>query len=329
MTTRQPLTRLIALALLLLAAAGAVAVRAQVDAQYTQYFNTQTYYDPAAAGNLDAIHITLGGRAQWVGIHHAPTAFMASADMPFKLLNKRWGTGVVVTQQSMGLYSGTNVGAQLAYKFKLLKGTFSAGLQIGLVNEKFEGSKVDIPDGDDAHDSGDDAIPQTDVTGNAFDLGLGVFYQHKWFWAGLAATHLTEPTVNLKTEGDEENLYEFKQGRIYYFMAGSNIPIKNTLFELQPSVFVKTDATFFQGEATLRMRYNKFITAGVGYRYKDAVSVMIGAEYKGFTLGYAYDYPVSNISKATNGSHEVFLNYNVKLNMNEKNKNKHKSIRLM
>ena len=66
----------------------------QVDAQFTQYWAAPTYYNPAAAGNLDSIHITGGSRAQWVGIKHAPLTFVALGDMPFKFLNKRWGTGV-------------------------------------------------------------------------------------------------------------------------------------------------------------------------------------------------------------------------------------------
>ena len=133
----------------------------------------------------------------------------------------------------------------------------------------------------------------------------------------------------MKAEGNEEDLYIFEAGRTYYFMAGGNIPIKNTLFELQPSVFVKTDFNLFQAEATMRVRYNKFITGGVAYRHNDAVSLVAGVEIKNFVVGYSYDYPISDISKATSGSHEVFVNYNVKLNLGEKNKNKHKSIRLM
>ena len=77
------------------------------------------------------------------------------------------------------------------------------------------------------------------------------------------------------------------------------------------------------------MRYNKFLSFGVAYRHKDAVSAMIGAEFKNFFVGYAYDDPISAMKKATHGSHELFLNYNVKLNMGERNRNKHKSIRIM
>ncbi len=317
------------LLILLVAVSHVLDTHAQVDAQYTQYWAVPGYYNPAAIGNADYIRVTLGSRAQWTGIRHAPLSFIGSADMPFMFMNKRWATGLVLQQQSMGLYSNINVGAQLAYKQKMLGGTLSAGIQAGLVNEKFDGTKIIVPEGDEAHDASDDAIPKVAVTGNALDLNAGVFFLHKKFWVGLSATHLTQPSVELKAEGNEEDIYEFQQGRVYYFMAGSNIPIKNTLFEVQPSVLAKTDTKFFQGEATVRVRYNKFISGGIGYRYKDAVSIMIGAELKNFFLGYSYDYATSAISKASYGSHEVFLNYNVKLNLGEKNKNKHKSIRLM
>ncbi len=112
-------------------------------------------------------------------------------------------------------------------------------------------------------------------------------------------------------------------------MGGGNITIRNTLFEIQPSVLVRTDFKTVQPEVTARVRYNKFLSGGVAYRYKDAVSVQVAAEFKNFFVGYSYDYPTSAISKASSGSHEVFIGYNVKLNMNDKNKNKHKSIRLM
>ena len=288
-------TGITALVLLLLTALLPAGARAQVDAQYTQYWAVPGYYNPSAIGNSDYIHIVAGSRAQWVGIKHAPLSFVALGDMPFKLLGKRLATGAVIQQHSMGLYSGLNAGAQLAFKQKLFKGTLSVGLQVGLVTESFKGSKIVMPTGDNAHEANDDAIPKTDVSGNAFDMNAGIYYQHKYFWAGASVTHITQPSVELKSEGNEEDIYEFQQGRTYYFMA----------------------------------RYNKFISGGVGYRYKDAVSIMVGANFKNFFLGYSYDYPVSAISKATTGSHEVFINYNVKLDLGDKNKNKHKSIRIM
>lgn len=302
---------------------------AQLDAQLTQYWNVPNYYNPAAIGRIDYIHINGGSRLQWVGIRHAPMSFIATGDMPFKFMNRRWGVGVVVQQQSEGLYRSLQAGVQLAWKKKMLGGTLSVGVQAGLLNETFKGSETEIPEGDEAHTSADDAIPQQDVTGNAMDLSGGVMFEHKWFWVGVSTTHATAPTVSLKIENDEEKVFEFNVNRLYYFMAGSNIPIKNTLFEVQPSLMVKTDLNSYQAEATCRLRYNKFLSGGVAYRHQDAVSLLLGANYKNFFISYSYDYPISDIRKASSGSHELFVGYNLKLNMGDKNKNKHKSIRIM
>ena len=303
--------------------------KSQIDAQLTQYWALPSYYNPAEIGKVDFIHITAGSKLQWIGIKHAPMNFLAMADMPFKFLGKRWGTGLMLQQESVGLFSTQTIAAQLAWKKKMLGGTLSVGIQAGLLNQSFKGDSIRMPENDQAHTSADDAIPKGVVNGRALDVAAGVSFTHKWFWAAISATHVTSPTINLKAGENEEDLYQFNTGRYFYFMGGSNIPVKNTLFEIQPSVLVKTDTKFWQFEATARVRYNKFLSGGVAYRHKDAVSAMIGAEFKNFFIGYAYDYPISAISKATHGSHELFLNYNVKLNLGEVNRNKHKSIRIM
>lgn len=307
-------------------------LKAQVDAQFSQYFEVPAYYNAGAIGMSDYIRIRGGSRLQWVGIPKAPKTFLAAADMPLKLFGKRFGVGLVMQQESMGLYKNMSLGAQMGYKIKLLGGTLSLGLQLGFIDEGFKGTDVFLPDDDDYHEGNDDAIPTTDIHGTAFDLGLGAFYSHKYFWAGASVTHLTSPTITMNAEsgeGGEEKNYEFQVGRILYFMAGSNIPLKNTLFEIMPSVMVKSDLTFTTAEITGRVRYNKFLSAGLGYRYNDAVTIMVGAEYKNFFLGYSYDYHTSEISKASSGSHEIFAGYSLKLDLSEKNKNKHKSIRIM
>lgn len=304
-------------------------MEAQVDAQFTQYFEVPSYYNAAAIGTSDFIRLRGGTRLQWVGIPKAPKTFLITGDMPLKILGKRLGVGLVMQQESMGLYKNMTIGAQAAYKLKLFKGELGIGLQLGFIDESFKGSEVVLPDGDDYHQGTDEGIPTTDVHGTSFDLGLGVWYTHRYFWAGLSATHVNEPSITMSTDGNDGKEYEFKAGRVVYFMAGGNIPIKNTLFEIQPSLLVKSDFTFTTGEVTARVRYNKFITAGLGYRINDAVSLMLGAEFKNFYLGYSYDYATSAISKASNGSHEIWAGYRLKLDLGEKNKHKHKSIRIM
>ncbi len=314
---------------------------AQTDAQLTQYYEVQNYYNPSAIGMTDFIRLRGGSRLQWVGIDNAPSAFLVTGDMPFKLGKRRVGLGVVMESGSEGLYRNMSFDVQGAWRQPLLGGTLAAGLGIGYRQEQFKGSQVILPDNDDYHESTDNAIPTTDLSGSGLNLSLGLHYTHRLFWAGISCNHINQPTITFSSgdgnstsgggsaSGEAVKNFEFQALRTLYFMAGSNIPIKNTLFEVMPSVFVKTDFTFTRAELNARVRYNKFLSAGLGYRFDDAVSITIAADIKNFYLGYSFDYPTSAIAKASHGSHEIFVGYSLKLDYSEKNRNRHKSIRLM
>lgn len=326
------LCRLMRPLLLLLSVVASLSLSAQTDIQLTQYTEVPSLYNPAATGTTDYLRIRGGARLQWIGIHNAPKSFLAVAESPLQIGKKRIGLGANLQTESLGLFSNTGVNLQASYKLKLLGGTLSIGVQGGYMNQKFEGSKVEIPDGDDYHQSTDEAIPQQDVTGNVFDLSAGVHFDHPKFYVGVSVLHALDPTIKMSVEGSESSeaaQYESAMPRMFYFTAGSNIDIKNTLFDIQPSLLVKSDLKSFTAEVTLQARYNKFLRFGLGYRWKDAVSILIGAEIKNFFLGYAYDYPLSAIAKASSGSHELIAGYQLKLDFSGKNKNKHRSIRFM
>jgi len=331
-----------ALVIVTVALVSAPRMTAQGDAMLTHYWAVPTYYNPGAAGDTDNIRLRGGMRAQWVGIDNAPRTFVAAADSPFKFLGKRWGAGLVLQQESYGLFRNLTANAQIGYKYKALKGEFTFALQVGFFNEQFKGSEVYIPDDDDYHQSTDNALPDRDVAGNALDLGVGIYYVHKRFKAGLSLLHANNPSVTFSDENGSQGTgessstgdgttkkYSFTANRTLYFNAEGNIPVKNTLFEVLPSVLIRSDFTFTDVAATVRARYNKMFSAGIGYRYGDAVSIMLGAELKGIFIGYSYDYHLSDIAKASSGSHEIFAGYNLKLDFSEKNRNKHKSIRIM
>ncbi len=307
-------------------------IKAQGDMLFTQHWAMPTLYNPAKTGDTDYLRIRGGARMQWLGVTNAPKSFVATGDSPFKIAEKRIGAGVTISQESIGLFSNMLVSAQGSYKLKFLKGQLGIGIQAGYYNTRFKGSEVYIPDDDDFHQPDDPSIPTQDLSGNAVDLSLGVNYTHRLFHVGISALHLTSPKVNLTLEGSESSdaqQYETELPRTLYFDAGGNIGIQNTLFELQPSVIVATDLGSFSADITMRATYNRFITFGVGYRWDDAVSVMVGAHYRNFFLGYAFDYPTSAISRVSSGSHEIVAGYQLKLDLSGKNKNKHRSIRIM
>lgn len=313
--------------------AAACAARGQnAEALFAHYWAMPTVYNPAATGSTDFIRIRGGARLQWLGIHNAPKSFTGTADMPVRIGKQRIGVGVTAMQEGLGLFSNLNLGVQASYKLKLGKGILSIGVQGGYYNSTFKGSEVELPDDDDFHEGSDEAIPTQDLAGNSMDVSAGLWYEHPAFYVGISGLHLTDPVVRMSLEGSEStetHEYETKLSRTLYFTAGSNIQIKNTLFELQPSVIAATDLHDFTGQVDLRARYNRFLSLGVGYRYQAGISVSLGAEYKNFFLGYSYEYPLSAIAKASSGSHEIVAGYQLKLDFSQKNKNRHRSIRIM
>lgn len=308
-----------------------VAEAQNADPLFSHYHQMPTLYNPGATGSTDYLRIRGGARLQWLGIHNAPKSFAGTADMPVKIGKKRVGVGISLGQESLGLFSNLDLGVQASYKLRLFKGELSIGVQAAYVSSAFKGSEVEIPDGDDYHDS-DEAIPTQDIAGNAFDLSVGLWYTHPKFYVGISGRHLMAPVVRMSVEGTENSEsqeYEIPIDRTLYFTAGSNIPLKNTLFELQPSMIAMTDLTGFTGQVDMRARYNRMFSFGLGYRWKSGVNVSLGAEFKNFYLGYSYEYPLTAIAKASSGSHEIVAGYSLKLDFSQKNKNRHRSIRLM
>lgn len=313
--------------------ASAICASAQSDPVLGQYYQVPSLYNPAAIGLTDNLRIRAAGRLQWVGIDNAPRTFAGVADMPVKIGSRRVGVGLAAMQESQGLYSTLALSAQGAWKFRKFGGEWSVGIGIGMYDQSFKGTEVYIPDNDDYHQSSDTAIPTTDIHGTALDLDAGLFYNHRLFWAGASLTHLTSPTVSMSTDngtGSESGArYTYQAKSTFYFMGGCNIPLKNTLFDIVPSFMVASDFNFTAARLTAAVRYRRFITFGIGYSLNDAVTATVSAEIRNFFIGYSYDYATSAINRASSGSHELILGYSLRLDLGEKNRNRHKSVRIM
>lgn len=304
----------------------AAGVRGQYDAQLSQYFMAMGYYNPAYAGTSGDMNLFALHRQQWVGIKGAPKSFFVTADMPLKLGKTQNGVGLVLFTEGIGLFQNTHVAAQYAYKRKLFGGTLSVGLQFGIVNQSFDGENVYLPKGgaeDDYYQDEDPAIPRTQVSGMGMDINAGIYYTHKKFYVGFGATHLTQPEIQL-----DEYAYTYISST-YNLTGGYNIQFRNPLYELQPSVFLKTDMQSFQADVTARLVYNKMFNGGLSWRVNESIVVLLGAKFGNIQVGYAYDFPTTPLLKGSSGSHELMVNYRFKLKKTKTGKNRHKSVRIL
>lgn len=310
------------LLLIILIVTGITGIRAQYDSQLSQYFMAMGYYNPAYAGVREDLNLLALSRLQWIGIEGAPKSFFIHADMPFKLGKTNHGVGLLIFTEGIGLFQNTHVNLQYAYKQKLLGGTLSVGLQFGLVNQSFNGEKVFYPTSQ-FHQQQDQAIPNVQVSGMGMDIGAGLYYTHKKFYVGLGVTHLNKAEVRLD---EYSSMY---LSSTYNLTGGYNIQLRNPLYELQPSVFLKTDMQSFQADITARLVYNKMFNGGFSWRVNESVILLLGAKFGSFHVGYAYDFPTTPILKGTSGSHELMVSYKLKLKKSKSGKNKHKSVRIL
>jgi type IX secretion system PorP/SprF family membrane protein len=306
----------------------ACTAQAQRESQFSQYHMTLGYYNPATAGLSGNMDLTALYRMQWMGWNNAPKTIDATANMPVRLLKKEHGAGVAFSKDDNGLFSTMNAGLQYAYLKKTGKGTLRVGIQLGMISESVSGEDAVTPVDSAGNPGGDDpAIPQSKISSKTFDANFGIYYHTDKWYVGAAITHIPEPAF----EEEHSSTYI---NRGYNFIGGYNIRLKNSLVELQPSVFVQTILNTFTADITARAVYAKKYSAGLSWRMNenriaDAVVIMLGATFGKIEGGYAYDIPLSAVGKGTMGSHELFLKYRLELNKPKTGKGKHKSVRIL
>ena len=305
--------------LLLLAALVSAEARAQYDAAFSHYFHLEPAFNPAAVGKQSKLNVTGTYALNLAGFEHNPRVMLLAADLPFRFAGAFHGAGVQVMNDQIGLFKHQKIAAQYAYKQRLLGGELAIGLQAGLLLESFDGTKADPAD------ASDHAIATAQVTGNGFDMGLGLYYVHGMWYAGASAQHLTSPTILL---GEKQELHI---GAAYYLTGGCNIRLRNPFVTIKPSVLLRTDGTAYRVDVTGRVVYTsekRMLYAGVGYSPTVSVTGMIGGSFHGIVVGYAYEM-YTTVIKPGNGSHELFVGYQQDLNFAKKGKNKHKSVRIL
>lgn len=276
-------------------------------------------FNPASVGKENVLNVVGAYALDFAGFEHNPNTFYVGADMPLYFLKSYHGVGLSMLNDKIGLFTHQRIAGQYAFRFKLFGGRLAAGIQAGLLMEKFDGSKLDV------EDSNDPALPLSEVSGNSLDLGFGLYYTHKNWYAGASVQHITAPQIDL----GETN--EFKVDPSYYLTAGYNIKLRNPLISIPTSTLVRYDGVSWRGDITARVVYKndkKMLYGGVSYSPTNSVTALIGGSFHGINIGYSYEVYTSAINLG-NGSHELFVSYQTDINLQKKGRNKHKSVRFL
>ena len=305
--------------IVVLLALSALAARAQYDVSFGHYWAMEPSFNPAAVGKESKLNIAAAYALQMAGFEHNPNTMYVAADMPFYALKSYHGAGVQFINDNIGLFSHKRIGLQYAYQPQLLGGKMSVGVQLSMLSETFDGSKVDVIDANDP------ALATSSINGTGFDISAGIYYKHRNWYVGISGLHLNAPTVEL---GDKN---ELAVSSSYYLTGGYNIRLKNPFLSIQTSVLGRTDGVVYRADVSGRLLYThekRVMYAGLSYSPTNSVTVQIGGDINGIRVGYSYEIYTSAISIG-NGSHELFVGYQTELNLYKKGRNLHKSVRFL
>ena len=286
----------------------AIITFAQQDPQFTQNMFIKLPVNPGYAGTTGALCATLVYRNQWVGFSGAPKTFLFCIDKPF--IELHGGLGLTIANDQLGNFNFMH--ARLAYSYHKpvgATGLVGVGLEAGILQSTVKNNWL-APDGTTGQT--DDAIPDQGISKMTYDIGLGAYYRTEQLYVGLSASHVPGGAEHLTAPS-----FNYKAAQHYYVIAGYDFFLSSKI-TLRPSVHIKTDAAVTTFDLNCNVLFDNFVWGGLSYRLQDAVAAMVGIAWKPnekstLKVGYAYDLGTSDLKPYHGGTHEILVNYCIKI----------------
>lgn len=308
--------RILPVVLMLLSAGSLLAQ----DPQFSQYYQAPLYLNPGFTGITPQQRAVFNSRIQWPNLPQAYTTFAASYDIWVDEL--RSGFGLMVTTDKMGSAGWRTTTAGLSYSYKVRvndKLVFSPGLYFGYGINGLDQSKLRLGDG--LEYNGISLDPELQKLGNQqyFDFGSGFVLYSRALWLGASFYHMNTPNLSILNGVSRLAMKTTIHG-------GARIPLYNgprtmaKISYLTPSFIFRAQGPVTQLDFGLNYHIDP-VSIGVWYRGKpyqknyigtanqDALIFQMGLYLKNLTIGYSYDFSISQLSAASGGAHEISLVY--------------------
>ena len=313
---------------------------AQQEPQFTKYMFNTLAYNPGYAGSREYMSIVAIHRDQWFGWGNGSESSGRPVSQTFSVhspVSKSVGLGLNLTNDKVGAHKTTFVNASYAYRIGFGKGTLSVGLQAGAMSWSANWNELVFKDAQVTDNAFNNGNPSKILP----DFGAGFFYYTDKFYVGASLPHLAQFNLRSISGAEAELIRKWARNyRHFYLTAGGAIPLEGETLVFKPSILIKTVGffpEFFKRGDLVReigaptvfdidasFLFSKKLWLGASFRSAFAAfikkngksssfgSADIWASFlfdKGFRLGFAYDYPLSEIAKYSNGSFELMIGY--------------------
>lgn len=268
--------------------------------QFTQYMYNTISVNPAYAGSREVLSIVGLHRSQWAGFGKGPETQTLSIHTPLR--NDRIGLGFSFINDKLGYEKFTYLYGDFSYTINLSEETRLAfGLKAGFTQYNLDNELL-VAEGSDPGISG---------VRNRWEPNVGAgFYLHtnKWY-LGLSAPRLLNIDHNDLTIGGVD--YGIVD-KVSYYLTGGYVFDLNDNVKFKPATLIKaTNGAPLSYDITANFLFNEKFWLGGSYRfnqYTGALGLLVDFQVsKQFRIGYAYEYPLSDINQFSSGTHEVLL----------------------
>lgn len=272
-------------------------VKAQQDSQFTQYMYNTLSFNPAYAGSRGGLSAIAAYRNQWLGVDGAPETLSFSAHTPINL--ERLAVGIGFTNDKIGPSSESTATADVSYTIPLdmydLKLSF--GVKAGLNILDIDMNKLNIYDPNDVN------LVNKTLTSPVVGVGL-YLHTSKWY-IGLSTPNM------LNSEHYDEVKVSTASEKMHMFLTAGYVFDLSPSFKFKPAMQTKAVVGApLSVDISANFLYNDRITLGAAYRWDAAVSVLTGFQVnRNIMIGYSYDYDITDFSNYNDGSHDIFIRF--------------------
>ncbi|WP_420384811.1 type IX secretion system membrane protein PorP/SprF [Roseivirga sp.] len=282
-------------------------VKAQQDAQFTQYMFNPMYYNSAFTGLANANTLTAIHRSQWFGYDGTinPGGAPTTQFISYSTVSKWWngGMGVHLVNDNLGPSNNLELKFSGSYYISIPgDASLSIGVNAGIFSSGLDFDELVLvdPSDDIANLTGKESQIRPDI-------GIGILYRKGNFFGGLSTNHLLQPEFDFGQDQIANQLI-----RHYYLTAGYDYAFSPQI-TITPTLLLKSVGfDSYSWDLSVVGRYNDQLWAGVSYRQSESASVMIGYSIlkdRSLALGYALDIVLADRDSKEPTSQEIMLIY--------------------
>lgn len=293
------------------------------DAQFTQFYASPMYLNPAFTGLTFEHRFVANYRNQWLGVKTAYQTAMVTYDYNMTDLNSGLGFTVMQDRSGTAGLTHTQVGASYSYHFKINKfAEIRMGANLNFNMKRIDFNKLRFND-QIATGSGVSVEATNYEPLNFMDFAAGALLNSTEYWLGLSAKHLTQPNSSLV--GDKVPLplsISLHGGYRFILEQKSRVDLRKYV---SPAFNLRHEAKYDQLDIGVYY-FHMPLNVGLWYRglpfkkyaptygSRESIALLIGLDLspKLVRIGYSFDLTVSRLGVANSlGAHEISIIYEI------------------